>query len=334
MITVSVAELRSISLNILINHGTPEDLAQQVCHGLIEANLSGHDSHGVIRLPAYIDLVKKGKILPTERPVVKKQWQATAVIDGKRGWGQSAAHLATDTAVNLAQTFGVGVATIQRCNHIGRLGEYTEKIANVGLLGMMLCNASPLVAPFGGKTRMLGTNPFSYGIPCGLGHEPILIDFATSGVAEGKLKVARAKKAKVAQGLIIDKDGNPTIEPDDFYAGGALLTMGLHKGYCLSVVGELLGGALSGNGPSGSAYYQSGNGTMVMAMQIQTFIEPDAFMKMTRDYIAQLRNSPPAFGKDHVLVPGDPERQNRMHRAQHGIDLAESTWAELQALYK
>ncbi|MBU6358965.1 MAG: Ldh family oxidoreductase [Chloroflexota bacterium] len=335
---ITAENLKYRTQRILEGVDTPAELADIVSNGLVEANLTGHDSHGVIRLSQYVNMVGQGRVQPAARAIVKQTWQATAVIDGAYGWGQPAAHLAAQTAIDLARTFGIGAVTIQRCNHIGRLGEYADLIAQAGLLGTVLCNSSPLVAPHGGHTRLLGTNPVAYGIPRGAGQAPVLIDFATSGVAEGKLKVARAKKKKLAAGLIVDVVGAASLEPDDFYAGGALLPMGAplsgHKGYCLSVMCELMGGALSGNGPAASPTYRWGNGVTVMAMQISPFMPLESFLNMTDAYCQQLQAAPPASGYDAVMLPGDPERRARQERLAHGIELPQATWDDIDATAK
>lgn len=332
---ISAQTLKQNAQRMLESVGTPADLAAVVSNGLVEANLTGHDSHGVIRLSQYIGYVPQGRVQAAARAAIAHTWQATAVVDGAYGWGQPAAHLAAQTAVELARTFGMGAVTIQRCNHIGRLGEYAEWIAQNGMIGTVLCNSSPLVAPHGGRTRLLGTNPIAYGIPRGGEQAPVVIDFATSGVAEGKLKVARAKKKKLAAGLIVDKTGAPSVDPDDFYAGGALLPMGAplsgHKGYCLSVMCELLGGALSGSGPSGSTSYKWGNGVLVMAMQISPFTPLESFLPMATAYCQQLQNAPPASDTAQVLLPGDPERRTRHERLANGIELPQATWDDLIA---
>lgn len=224
--------------------GTPAPAAADVARSLVSANLAGHDSHGLLRLPWYAEFVSDSRAVPTATPVVTTQSGATAAIDGRQGWGQLAGHLAVDTAAELAEQFGIGIVTAKRCNHIGRLGEYAELLAARGLISMLWCNADPSVAPFGGRIRMLGTDPFAAGIP---GHLPLIIDFATAAVAEGKLRIERAAGHRVPLGLIQDAQGRPSTDPEDFYAGGALLPFGAHKGFGLVVLVELLGGALSGN---------------------------------------------------------------------------------------
>jgi LDH2 family malate/lactate/ureidoglycolate dehydrogenase len=285
-----------------------------------------------MRLMQYLAAVRQGQVQPAARPVLLSQTQATARVDAARGWGQPAAQLATQTVIRLAQEYGVGAVTIDRCNHIGRLGEYVESISRSAMIGLAMCNTEPVVAPYGGRQRRVGTNPMAWAIPRGSGREPLLVDFATSGVAEGKLRVARDKGEQVAPGLLVDRDGHPSTEPADFYAGGALLPFGGHKGYGISVMIELVAGALSGMGPSVSAEYLGGNGTLLMALAIGHFVPVDQFTAQAEVLSDKIKATPTAEGFEEVLVPGEPEMRVRRQRLAAGISLPEQTWQDIQAL--
>ena len=240
-----------------------------------------------------------------------------------------AARLATETVIAFAAEYGTGAVTVQQCNHIGRVGEYVETITRSGMMGIVLCNAGPAVTPYGGRDRCLGTNPFAWAAPTADPERPLLLDFATSMVAAGKLEVARAKRQQVAPGLIVDAQGHPSIAPDDFFAGGALLPFGAYKGYAMSVLVEILGGALSGAAPSCLPDYNSGNGTLMIAFNIATFQPLDRFVDQASRFAAAIKDSQPAPGFDEVLLPGDPETRARRLRATDGIPLPEQTWQEL-----
>ena len=332
MLTFTPEQLEQVGCTILERAGTPADLAQLVVHSLVESNLLGHDSHGILRLMYYVDLVRSGHVKPAARAVVAKQFGAMAIVDGLHGWGQPAAQLAARTAASLAEHHGVGAVTIAHCNHVGRLGEYADMIAHSGCVGMAMANVGPGVAPFGGRSRMLGTNPIAYAVPRGPGKNSILLDFATSGVAEGKLMVARDKGVEVASGLIIDKEGQSTTNPNDYFGGGALLPFGLHKGYGLSVMCELLGGALSGAGPSALPDFGGGNGTLIMALKIEAFIAPEQFADQVERLYGAIKAAPPKPGVEAVLMPGDPEWRTRQYRLEHGVEIPERTWSEIQEL--
>jgi len=332
MLTFSAEALRHTAQVILEATGSPPDLAQIVGEALVEANLAGHDSHGMQRLTQYVGMVREGQVVPAARASLIETRQATARIDGAHGWGQPAARLAAQTAIQLAQANGVGAVTIERCNHIGRVGEYVENIARAGLIGLALCNVGPAVVPFGGREARMGTNPMAWGAPRGAGQDPLVLDFATSVFAEGKVRLARAKGQQLPPGVILDRDGHPTTEPADFYDGGALLPFGAYKGYGLSVMIELVGGALSGLGPSIGRKYLAGNGTLIMALNIPHFTPLEEFTADADELSAKLSSTPPAEGFSEVLLPGEPENRSRRQRLAHGIPIPESTWQGIKAL--
>jgi uncharacterized oxidoreductase len=285
-----------------------------------------------MRLPSYVRSIQAGHIKPADRAEVNGRQQATATVDGYWGWGQPAARLATETAIVLAREFGVGAVTIQHCNHIGRVGEYVETMARAGMMGIALCNAGPAVAPYGGRERRLGTNPFAWAAPTADPEHPLLLDFATSVLAGGKLEVARARGQTIKPGVLLDAEGRPSISPDDFFSGGALLPFGEYKGYAMGVMVELLAGALSGAAPSSLPDYDSGNGTLMVAFNIATFQPLAQFVDYATRFAAVVRDSQPAPGSAGVLLPGDPAAETRRQRGQTGIPLPAATWQELHDL--
>ena len=328
----SADELRHVAQAILQGVGTPEENARLVSASLVESNLVGHDSHGVMRLMSYVEFARRGQVKPEARPFVAKRERATAQVDGAWGWGHISARLATTTVTELAAEYGVAATTIDHCNHVGRLGEYVEMMAHAGMIGIALCNVDPAVAPFGGVGRVMGTNPLAWAVPRAGENAPLFSDFATSGVAEGKLRVARAKGERVEPGLIVDSQGRPSQEPADFYNGGALLPFGGHKGYGLSVMVELLGGVLSGMAASVQPEYKAANGTLFLALNIAAFMPVEQFTQQVENFCARVKATPPADGFSEVLLPGDPERRTRAQRLVEGISLPEQTWREIQAL--
>ncbi len=324
-VVVRADELLGLSQSILEAVGTPSDLASTVARSLVDANLAGHDSHGVLRLPSYIEGVREGRVLAAARAKRLPLDGACARVDGAWGWGQPAAHLATDTAAELAGEYGVGVVAIGRCNHIGRLGEYVEKLTRGGKLGMAMCNAGVTVAPYGGFTRLLGTNPIAWGAPRAQGKPPLVVDFATATIAEGKLRVARAVGGLAPPGAVVDREGHPTQDPAAFYDGGALTAFGGHKGFGLSVMVELMGGVLSGSGASSLPEYDNGNGTVLLALDVERFMPAGAFLAQAEAFSAQLHKAPPAPGFDAVVLPGEPESRSREEREANGIPLPTAT---------
>ncbi|MFL5805641.1 MAG: Ldh family oxidoreductase [Roseiflexaceae bacterium] len=323
--------LRRVTQAIIEAAGTPRASALMVGDSLVEANLRGHDSHGVLRLPWYIDAVRRGVIVPDASPQVIAKHGATAQVDGALGWGQIAAHLATQTAIALATEQGLGGVTIVNGNHIGRVGEYVEIIARAGMIGIAMCNAGPAVAPYGGYQRVMGTNPLAWSAPRGPGQVPLVLDFATSSVAEGKLRVARSKGETLPPGLIVDAAGQPSRDPADFYAGGALQTFGLHKGSGISLMIELLGRGLCGIDPALPGH-RGHNGTLILALHIPAFAPEQQFLDAAARLQEQVGALSPIAGVDRVLLPGEPEQLARRQRMSEGIPIPQPIWDDLVAL--
>ena len=219
----------------------------------IKANLVGHDSHGVIHIPEYCERIDKGHIVPGAPFDVVSETDSTAVIDGNWGFGFVVTEKATKMAIEKAKSTGVATLTVRRQSHIGRLGDYATMALNSDMIGLITADsgAGPkAVAPFGGKARRLGTNPICIGVPSDL-DGPVVLDMATSAVAAGKISLARNRGEQVPLGWIVDKDGNPTTDPNDYYAGGAILPVGAdqgHKGYGLSFMVEMFSGLFTGLG--------------------------------------------------------------------------------------
>lgn len=324
-----VDTVRETLRDILLAIGSTPSHARIVADSLTLANQVGHDSHGLVRILEYVSFVERGLLDPAAHPFTVGQAGAVVTIDGARGWGQVAAHYAVEQAAAAAEQFGIGVASLRNCNHVGRLGEYAEALAARGLVSLIWCNADPAVAPFGGTERRLGTNPLAVGVPAG-GDAPFVLDFATAAVAEGKLRVARAAGEAVPEGLVIDATGRPSTDPQAFYDGGALLAFGGHKGYGLSLAIELLGGGLSGNHPAVTERYAAGNGVLVLAMRPGAF-QGATFDEDVVDTLAAIRSSTPADPDRPVLVPGDVERSVAAQR-QSSIPVLDAIWDDVVAL--
>ncbi len=329
MPTFSAAQLESLATGIFLGAGAPADIAQHVAKSLIQSNLMGHDSHGILRVPAYLEAIDKGTCVPSARPSVAKETPTTAMVDGNWAFGQITATYATELAIEKARTSMVAAVTTSRCNHIGRLGEYTDMAAREGMFAFLAggtFNAGG-VAPFGGASRVLGTNPLAMSIP---GNEagPVLADIATSVAAEGKLRVARAKHVPVAPGTIIDKDGNPTTDAEDYYAGGSLLTFGGHKGYVLSVIVDLLGRALTGGKKDATNGISFGN--FLVVVNVEAFRPLAEYRAEASERLAQIKGAKKAPGVSEILLPGEPERRNVAQRQRDGIVLADDTVTALK----
>lgn len=317
------------SAKILELVGTSREDALSVAESLVDAQAAGHASHGILRLVEYAGAVETGQVIPSAQPKVISERGAVLTLDGQWGWGQIACKRAVELAAKKASECGIATIAIKSCNHIGRLGEYVEILSQQGLVSIMWCNGGSNVAPFGGKTKLFGTNPFAAGIPTS--SENIVIDFATASSAEGKIRAAQADGLQVHEGLIIDKDGRPSVEPQDFYAGGAILPFGGHKGYCLNLLVEILGGALSGTHPSTSDSYGHGNGTILIVMDPEFFVGAEQFLQDVDQVKQEIKNSPPADPLSPILLPGEIEDQARAKNS-NGIMVSAAIWKSILEL--
>ena len=245
--------LHKVAYHIYRAKGASEHEADTVATHQVKANLTGHDSHGVIHITEYVDRINRGHIVPGAAFEVEKEAPCTAVINGNWGFGFVVTERAMGMAIEKAKTHGVAAITIHHQSHIGRLGDYPTMALKEGMIGLITADsgAGPkAVAPFGGRARRLGTNPICIGMPSDL-EGPVLLDMATSAVAAGKISLARTRRESVPPGWLIDKEGNPTTDPSDYFAGGAILPVGAdqgHKGYGLSFMVEVFSGLLTGLG--------------------------------------------------------------------------------------
>ena len=306
---------------------------------LFRSNLVGHDSHGVLRIPQYVNAIREGHIVPDARPSVIRETSVTALVDGHWAFGQVSAGFASDLAIAKAKAEGVSMVGVVRCNHIGRLGEYATRGAREGVVLLVVASGfggrGMSAVPFGGARKLFGTNPLSVGIPAGDAGD-VLVDFATTAVAQGKIEVARAKKAELPPGSIVDREGRPTTDPEEFYNGGALLPFGGHKGYALSVMVEFLGRVMTGadafaEGDRGGPVYGH-SGTLIVAMNPAVFTEPSRYAATADETIRRIKDVPPAPSFSEVLVPGEPEERARADRLKNGIPVAEKTWEDIQSV--
>ncbi len=329
MLVFTAEALRAAGRRIFTAAGTPEDVAAHVTDSLVESNLAGHDSHGVIRIPHYVELVEKGHIVADARPSILRETPTTAVVSGNWAFGQVSATYATELAIAKAKESHLAAVGVVRCNHIGRLGEYAELATKAGMIAIMTVGgyAGGAAAPHGGAGKVYATNPFCFGTPADKS-EPMIVDFATTVVAEGKLQVARAKKQPVPLGWIVDRQGQPTTDVEDFYTrGGMMLPFGAHKGYGLAMAAEILSATLPG-----VDVYREGHGgsaTFVLVLDPDVFRPFQEFAAAADELFGKIKGLPAAPGFDEVLIPGEPERRNRAKRLAEGIPVPEETWRQL-----
>ncbi|MBN1642201.1 MAG: Ldh family oxidoreductase [Anaerolineae bacterium] len=328
---VPAPELRARIAGILCAVGCPSPVAVRVSASLVEANLTGHDSHGVIRIPAYVRAIQEGRIQPNGEISVVEESPTTLVLDCSYNFGQVAAARAVALALAKLATSDVVVVALRRAGHIGRLGEYVALAAQQGHMALMVCNGTAqggIVAPHGGVARALGSNPIAWALP-GPDGMPVLLDYATSVCAQGKIQVAADKGAQLPEGWLLDKHGRPTRDPRAQADGGVMLPFAGHKGYALSVVIELLAGALSGAGPALLPGYQREQGVVLLVMRLDRFCAPRDFRGMVAEFSEAIKATPRAPDCDEILLPGEPEWRCKAQRERDGIPLPERTWARL-----
>ena len=329
--TIKAEPLQSLARDIFAAAGTPEDIAAVVAESLVMTNLLGHDSHGVLRVKQYVSMIRRGIVHPAERPRLRKRFGATAMVTLGYGFGQIGARYAAELAIDMAREHGIAAVSLGKTTHVGRLGEWTQMIAAQGLIGIGFAGGGfsySFVAPFGGRERVFSTNPMSFAVPCGE-EGTLLLDFATSGVAHGKVMLAQSKGAPVPQGMMLDKLGRPTTRAADLDDGGALLAMGLHKGSGLSMMMEIIPNLLAGDRPMSSPEFHAGNPTLLMALLPEAFDEATDFATHVETLKARVKSVKPAAGFDEVLVPGEPEARSYAERVKYGIPLPDQVWADL-----
>ncbi|MBL8379063.1 MAG: malate/lactate/ureidoglycolate dehydrogenase [Burkholderiales bacterium] len=337
-IAIAPANLSAYIRAIVAGTGSSAREAELTADNLVLANLSGHDSHGVGMIPAYVGFALGGGLVPNQHARVTADLGSMVMIDGCRGYGQVIGHEAMRIGVERARAHGLALVALSNSHHIGRIGQWAEDCAAAGMVSLHFVNAvlRPLVAPFAGSDARFATNPFCCGIPRG-GEEPLILDFATSRIALGKVRVARQEEKTLAPGTLIDGAGNPSTDPRVMYerdvAGrlGAILPFGEHKGYGMAVICEILGGALTGGK---TLHEDSGNFTGIYNNMLSIIIDPErlggATFHAERDaFIDWVRASPAAPGHDRVRIAGEPEREMRARRSQ-SIPIDANTWRDIE----
>jgi uncharacterized oxidoreductase len=304
---------------------------------VVAANLAGHDSHGVIQVPTYIERIKLGHIVPGAPWVVVRESATTTVVDGHWGFGYVVNERAMRLTIEKAEKSSVAAATVFRQGHIGRLASYTLMAARAGMIGLITADSgrSPkAVAPFGGREARLGTNPLSIAVPSDL-EGPLYLDMATSAAAAGKIALSVARGMPVPEGWIIDKEGRPTTDPRQLRQGGALLPVGGsegYKGYGLSVIVEILCGLLTGLGFGVEPTGRHNDGCFMAVFKVDAFRPLAEFKKEVADFARYLKATQPAEGSSGVYYPGEIEHMREADRRREGIEVEDATWEKLRAL--
>jgi LDH2 family malate/lactate/ureidoglycolate dehydrogenase len=325
MPTYSSAQLNHVVQVIFSAAGAKQKDAIQIADILVANHLAGHDSHGILRIPEYLQSIRDREIDPKADPEIIQQTPTSAVVKGNWSFGQVVGNYATDIAIEKALAMGVCAVSVVQAAHTGRLAVFTERAAAKDVVMFMTIGTvdRPMTAPFGGAAPFFGTNPIAITLPNQEGPH-VTLDFATSAIAAGKIKVAKAKHESLPPDCLLDKHGNPSTNPNDFFDGGFMLPFGGHKGYALAVMAELMSGPLVG-----SEYFPGvtqRSGIFIFAMKASLFQPMDQYNASLQKTRKKIKAIPPAKGFKEVLLPGEPEFQTSQVRLKEGIDIPQDTW--------
>ena len=333
-------ELTTVCLNVFQKLKIPAGEAEVVTKSMVDANRVGHDSHGVIHLSKYVRELEAGLIQPGAPTEVLHESASIAVLNGNWGFGPVIATRAVELAIQKAKQTDISSVAVSRCNEVGRLGGYACLAADAEMIALLMANdhgGGTCVAPHGGVEGRLSTNPMACAVPIE-GKDPIVLDMSTSVVASGKIRVKQHRNESLPHGWLIDAEGKLTTNPDDFYdvPPAALLPFGgavsVHKGFGLSVIVDILSGALTGAGCSQSEDARVGNGLFVLVMNVASFRGFPGFSAEIERFIRYLKSAKRAAGVDTIRVPGERGWEAQRKREREGIPIDAETWAQIQSL--
>ena len=334
MPNVTAERLTEIEIGLLIAAGASAEEAATVARYNVGANLVGHDSHGIILIPQYIDRIKAGHIVPGAPWEIKQETPTTTVIDGNWGFGYVVNDRAMRYTIEKAKKQNVAAATVLRQSHVGRLASYPLLGSAEGMIAMCTADSgrSPkAVAPYGGAKARLGTNPISFAIPSNL-EGPFVFDMATSAAAAGKINVATARGEQVPAGWLIDAEGRPSTDPRVLKSGGALLPLGGTEGYKgtgLAAIVEILSGLLTGLGFGIDPQGRHNDGCFMAVFNVAAFRDLATFKKEVTDFAHYLKDTPKAEGFTEVFYPGEVEFKKEQDRRKNGVPIEDATWKRL-----
>lgn len=327
-------DLVDLAVRILGAHGVSTDDAHLVAESLVTADLWGHASHGMLRLPWYVARIVSGAMQAGSEPEVVSSFAAVTVLEGHDGIGQVVTDRAVDVAAEASRQYGVGVVAVRNSNHFGTAAYWTRRLAERGCVGILTTNGSPAMAPWGGLQKMVGANPWSIAVPSG-SHGSVVLDIANTGVARGKVYAAKERGQRLPDGWAVDATGLPTNDPQAAI-DGLILPMAGHKGYAISFMMDVLSGVLTGSSFATDVVgpyvpdQRSGCGHLVMAIDIAAIMPRTQFERRMDALIATMKSCPTTPGTE-ILVPGELESL-AAQRAAGSVTLPASTVAELDAL--
>lgn len=338
MQTLPADEIKQKVSAIYLAAGATEREASIVASLLVESNLLGHDSHGIIRVPQYVKGLKDGKIKAGAETVIDTETAATAVVNGNWGFGHVTATDAMEIAIEKARKASIGVVTVHNCHHVGRLGAYPPLAAEEGFIGLITNNghgADKALAPWGGVGRILPANCFAAAYPSDK-EWPVAVDMTVAVAAGGKMRVAAARGENVLHGSVVDAKGHPSDDPEQYTSkGGALVPFGGdvgHKGSALAIAIDILSGALSPAGCTQANPPTTGNALFIQVINIEAFQPLDAFKAEVGRFVDYVKATPTAEGFDEVLIPGERSHRTKAERLAKGIPVEKKTWDQIEEL--
>jgi LDH2 family malate/lactate/ureidoglycolate dehydrogenase len=323
---------------VYMKAGVPGADACLLADTLVQADLWGHQSHGVLRLGWYLDRLRNGVMRPTPKIDRIVDAGALELLDGNESVGQVTTMHATRQAISRAKAHGVGIVGVRNSNHFGTCMYYTLAGARENCVMMLTSNGGPAMAPWGGRKKIVGTNPWSVAAPAGR-HAPFVVDMANTGVARGKIYLARNKRQSIPLGWALDKDGAPTTDPQKAIEG-IILPMAEHKGYAIAAMVDMLSGVLTGSGFLSAVHspYQTAEksncGHFMIAINISVLQPIAEFHARMERWIAELKAVPLAQGFDEVFYPGEMEARNDLKNRREGIEFPEDTLVDLRRIAK
>lgn len=332
----SAEGLTVFAQTVLEKLNVPASDAHVLADSLVVAELWGHSSHGMLRLPWYTERLRSGAMQARTTPEFVLDHGAVAVIDGHHGIGQVLAKHAVETGIERARRFGVSAVGVRNSNHFGTAAYFTRMAAQEGCIAILTTNASPAMAPWGGRAKAVGTNPWSIAAPAGR-HGVAVLDIANTAVARGKIYLAAERGEAIPFGWAADQDGVPTTEAEKAIHG-LILPMAGHKGYIISFMMDVLSGVLTGSqfgskvaGPY-DATRTSGCGHMLITIDIKSLLPASEFASRMEVLIEDIKGVPTAFGTSEIFFPGEIEQRNTLKHQEQGISLADTTWHSLEKL--
>lgn len=339
-ITIKVENLNPFIIDLTTKTGLGKNDADILAESLIDADLKGIRSHGLMRLPIYIRRMESGVIDIAKKVEVVKEKGSIKILNANHGLGQVAGVKGMEVAISSAKQFGVGICGIFNSNHFGALGYYTELASNKKMIGMATTNSFPIMAPTGGKEKVIGNNPFAISVPR-LNDFPITYDVATSTVAYGKILMSKKEGKKIPLGWALDSNGQPTDAPDDvILRDGSLMPFEKHKGYGFAFMLEILAGVLTGANFSHQIHSMynlnefAGLGHFIMAIDIEHFMELASFYKRLELFVESIKSSKLAMGANEILIPGEIEQRNKTINMEKGLTYEDSVIEEINILAK